>query len=275
MIYYGCSPAELESEVRRRKFRPVGYKDALSEGLKVLDEQLGSESTAVKTVALLKPFSPVDEFTKLQWEGKRLKMIKAQRPRTVVYWTMNTFFPVIQLFFESGLTCCIEGGDLSGAVIGMDNKLRSRLTDLSHEENGQLIKTTLPEKFAGKQPAIRIVEIQVARRTSVAVKQLVPRTRLGEAKPKATIVQEDHAVVGLRIEGMEEMGYIWARVPHDCVSLGEKTWGNVRVAGLAEPEDDVIVPFLGYPKKAMYPGGHIEVVGKKSLIAEFETRISE
>ncbi|KAF2636243.1 hypothetical protein P280DRAFT_553303 [Massarina eburnea CBS 473.64] len=289
MIYYGCSSTELENEVRRRHFQPIGDDDALSEGLCVLDETQGSEGTAVETTALSASYDPLDDFTTFTWgASERLLMVKAQRPRAafgktvsadlligekIIYWTMNTFFPIVQLFFESGLSCTIEGAQLSGTFVGMDKNLYSRLTDLSHEENGQLLKQTLPEKFTTPKLAIRIVDAQLACRSSIAVKQTLPRIRRERSslgKPRATIFHEDHVVVGLRLDGMKEMGYVWARVSQERVTVKQKTWGNVRVAGLAEALEDVVVPFLGFPQKVTKPGGQVGIVTKRSLIRDLE-----
>jgi hypothetical protein len=193
------------------------------------------------------------------------------------HWTMNTFFPTLQLFFDSGLSCTIDGEMISSdAVVGLDNSLRFRLTDINYEEDGQLFKTILPEKFVGPNPSIQIIDAHIARRKSIAVKQLpfkLPHKGPPVfVKPYASMVQEEHVVVGLRLQGMKEMGYIWARVPvpHCGIKMGDRMWGDVRVAGLRDLDDDdgAPVPFLGFPQEVTDPGGQTEVVEKQSMILD-------
>lgn len=172
---------------------------------------------------------------------------------------MNTFFPTIQLFFASGRSCTI-GSRLPGAVVGLDPGLRFRLTDCSREEDGQFFKTMLPDKFAQLSAAITVKEVAVAQRTSIAVR---PVARDRELR-LSTIVQELHTVVGLRLEGMEEMGYIWSRTEPSSDTAGRRTWSDVQLAGL---RDDVPVPLIASPQRFLRPGGEMTVVKKQSMIS--------
>jgi hypothetical protein len=185
----------------------------------------------------------------------------------IIHWTMNTFFPTLQLFFHSGRSCVIEGGQLSGAIVGLDSELRFRLTDITHEEDGRLVKTTLPDRFVEVSASMSIQEATVAYRTSIAVKQKPPKELQlqSPAQPKATIVYEKHVVVGLRLNGMKDMGYVWCRAPDPTPATGVKTWGDVRLAGL---RDDIPNPFRGFPQKKTKPGGEALVVDKRSLIRD-------
>lgn len=181
---------------------------------------------------------------------------------------MNTFFPTIHLFFESGLSSIIDGGELPDAVIGLDPNLRFRLTDINYEEDGRLVKSTLPEKFVGPSPSIRILEAKVARRTSVGIKYVRQKDAfsLPSAHPQATIAHEGHMVVGLRLEGMKELAYVWARIPTATVTIGQRTWGDVRFGGL---RDDVPAPFFGFPVQVK-PGDGVTVVSKVSLVGGYK-----
>jgi hypothetical protein len=171
---------------------------------------------------------------------------------------MNTFFPTIQLFFASGRSCTI-GSLLADAVVGLDPGLRFRLTDCSREEDGRFSKTSLPDKFAQPSAAITIKEAVVAQRTSIAV---LPVSRDKELR-SSTIVQELHTVIGLRLEGMDTMGYIWSRTePHSDTAM-RRTWGDVQLAGL---RDDVPAPLVASPQGFLRPGGETTVVSKESMI---------
>jgi hypothetical protein len=172
---------------------------------------------------------------------------------------MNTFFPTIQLFFASGRSCTI-GSLLADAVVGLDPGLRFRLTDCSREEDGRFSKTSLPDKFAQPSAAITIKEAVVAQRTSIAV---LPVSRDNKELRSSTIVQELHIVVGLRLEGMNTMGYIWSRTePHSDIAT-RRTWGDVQLAGL---RDDVPAPLIASPQRFLRPGGEMRVVNKESMI---------
>lgn len=183
---------------------------------------------------------------------------------------MNTFFPTLQLFFESGLSCTIDGGRLSDAAVDLDPKLRFRLTDCTHEEDGLLVKTPLPEKFVGPTPSIGILEAVIGQRTSIAVKYVKPKPPeinglLSPPQLQATIVQEVHMVVGLRLEGMDRMEFVWAKTSFPTTPIADRTWGDVRIAGL---RDDIPVPFFGFPQKQTKAGGEAVVVTKKSMVKE-------
>jgi hypothetical protein len=173
---------------------------------------------------------------------------------------MNTFFPTIQLFFASGRSCTI-GSLLADAVVGLDPGLRFRLTDCSREEDGRFSKTSLPDKFAQPSAAITIKEAVVAQRTSITV---LPVSRDQKLR-SSTIVQELHTVVGLRLEGIDAMGYIWSRTEPYSDTATRRTWGDVQLAGL---RDDVPAPLFVSPQRFLRPGGEMTVVNKESMIGK-------
>lgn len=172
---------------------------------------------------------------------------------------MNTFFPCLHLFFENGLSVQIDGSQLPDAVLGLDPELRSRLTDVTHEEEGSLMNTIIPQKL--KVPSIRILVATVACRRSIAVKET---HQILSARPVTTIVGEDHAVVGLQLEGMKSIAYIWARLPSTVVPVAGRMWGNVRIGGI---RDDIPIPFVGFPEANVKPGQKSAVVLKDSMVA--------
>lgn len=186
-----------------------------------------------------------------------------RRPE-IIYWNMNTFFPTLQLFFESGLSCTIDGGGLPGAIVGMDQNLRFRLTDCMHEVQGRFSKSIVPEKFAHSSASTRILEATFAQRTSVATKPRASSGRLSTLESQQlNIVQEAHTVVGLRLSGMTDMGYVWTRTEVPSTHGGERQWGDVRLAGL---RNDIPAPFLGLPAEWTKPGKELMVVEKGSMI---------
>jgi hypothetical protein len=177
---------------------------------------------------------------------------------------MNTFFPALQLFFKSGRSCTIDSGRLPDAAVGLDARLRFRLTDLTHEEQGVVEHTVLPEKFRGSSPGIRIVAAEVAQRISIRVQPVMP-TYIGcwtSLRPKAEIHREVHQVIGLRLEGMQEMGYVWAK-SEPAHPLADRKWGDVEVCGL---RDDIPRPLVTEPQDDAKSGARVEVVRKKSMI---------
>jgi hypothetical protein len=181
-----------------------------------------------------------------------------------MYWSMNTFFPVLQLFFESGRSCIIDGGHLSNAEIGLDPALRFRLTECTHEEDGRIVKSIRPERFAQAGGGIRILQATVAQRKSVAVRSQTSRT--GVYTPLLTgsdIFQEVHTVVGLKLEGMRDVAYVWARSSTSSVE-GDKHWGDVRPAGL---RDDIPAPCLGFPMHLIKPGREVPVFSGESQVS--------
>lgn len=177
---------------------------------------------------------------------------------------MNTFFPVLQLFFESGRSCIIDGGRLSNAAIGLDSALRFRLTDCSHEEDGRITKSIRPERFAHAGGGIRILQATIAQRKSVAVRSRA--SGFGVYTPlltgSTTISQEVHTVVGLKLEGMRDVAYVWARSSTPSAE-GEKHWGDVKPAGL---RDDIPAPYLGFPMHLNKPGREVPVFSKESQV---------
>ena len=177
----------------------------------------------------------------------------------ITHWTLNTFFPSLHLFFASGHSVHIEGSFLASSLVGLDAPLRHRLTSLTYEENGLLTRTIVPAKFQ-PTPSIRILEATVGVRTSVAVKE---SARVESSRPLTSIAEETHVVVGLRLQGMQEVGYVWARRPVALVGREESMWGHVRVAGW---RGDVPVPVVGFPQEGK-PGARVRVVKKGSMVA--------
>lgn len=175
---------------------------------------------------------------------------------------MNTFFPTLQLFFESGLSCTISCEQLHNVSVGIDPKLRFRLTDLTHEEEGVVVKSPLPEKFVA---SIRILESVVAERTSISTK---PVANSGKYQ-NASIVREAHMVVGLRLEGMTNMGYVWAKTNEPSGNNENRAWGDASVGGLRE---DIPAPFFGFPTKKTKMGGQVSVVEKGSMVRHHRGR---
>jgi hypothetical protein len=167
---------------------------------------------------------------------------------------MNTFFPTLQLFFESGRSCTIDGGQSPGAKIGLDPALRFKLTDSTHEEGGRLIKSTLPERFPHSGTGLVVKQALLAQRTSVVTRRVPNSTQV-------RIVTQVHTVVGLRLKGMSRMAYVWAKADARTGSQ-DNPWGDVRIAGL---RDDVPIPFICFPERETKPGGQITVVVKDSL----------
>jgi hypothetical protein len=176
---------------------------------------------------------------------------------------MNTFFPTLQLFFASGRSCTIDGGRLSGAMVGLDAQLRFRLTDCTHEEEGRIVKSMWPDKYSRIIPGIRIKEAVVAQRSSMAFRS--KKSGDGAQKPSlpsVSLVQEVHTVVGLRLDGMKELAFVWARVrPH--TDREGQTWSDVRVGSV---RDDAPSPVLVLPMHAIKSGGEVLLVDKASQI---------
>ncbi|KAJ4400553.1 hypothetical protein N0V91_008595 [Didymella pomorum] len=182
----------------------------------------------------------------------------------IIYWSLNAFFPTLQLFFDSGLSYTIDCGRLPGAVVGLDPQLLFRMTDCTHEEEGRITKSVIPEKFARSGASIKILEAAIAQRTSVATRPRAPRGRLSMADGQdLDLVQEIHTVVGLRLNGMIEMGYVWAKTEVPSAQIGGRQWGDMRLAGL---RDNVQALFLGLPSGLPKPGGELMVVDMGSMI---------
>jgi hypothetical protein len=74
---------------------------------------------------------------------------------------------------------------------------------------------------------------------------------------------ETHIVVGLRLEGMQRMGYIWARVDTPPSNRTNQLWHDVSVVGL---RDDVPVPFIGFPQRNAKMGSRVGIVRRDSMI---------
>ena len=182
----------------------------------------------------------------------------------IVHWVLNTFFPTLQLFFESGLSCTIDGSQLPSAKMGLDPKLRFRLTNCTHEEEGRVTSGTLPEGFVRSSDSLRILEATLAQRTSIAVRHIIPAGRMpSTAFQGMRIVHEVHTVVGLRLSGMKDMGYIWARAEVPPRTAEGRIWGDVRLAGMRK---DIPAPLLGLPAGVPMSGRALKVVEKDSMI---------
>ncbi|KAF1832359.1 hypothetical protein BDW02DRAFT_581282 [Decorospora gaudefroyi] len=255
MDYYRCSTEDLCREARRRGFENLGTRDQVGESLKQDDDARESEAT---TVATAKHSCFVPQALNLSRTAEFGATVPTDQllNEKIVYWTMNTFFSTLQLFFESGRSCTIDGGQLPNATIGLDPALRFKLTDPTHEEDGCVVNSILPRRFPLSGTGLVIKQALVAQRTSISV--LAPDS---SSSKQARIVTEVHTVVGLRLKGMERMAYVWAKRP--AVSE-QRTWGDVRVAGL---RDDIPIPFVGVSGRGMKPGGQSTVVVKESLIA--------
>lgn len=181
-----------------------------------------------------------------------------------MYWSLNTFFPTIQFFFESGLSCTIDGSHLPGAIVGLDPILRFRLTDCTHEEEGRVIKGTLSEKFAKSSANITILEVATARRTSSRVRSEAPAGGLLKSNTRVLdIIQETHTVIGVRLNGMSEMGYVWAKIETPKRAAAGRIWGDVSVVGL---RNDIPAPVLGLSAVLPEAGSEVKVVEKNSMI---------
>ncbi|KAL1603663.1 hypothetical protein SLS60_005251 [Paraconiothyrium brasiliense] len=257
MDYYQCAKIDLHDELTRRGFRAYGDQDEAAERLKKDDDQRGSLATQVDMISEMS--NAVYTWKVSPEYGKTCPASMLVNER-IVHWTMNTFFPSLQLFFASGLSCNIEGSHLPDASIGLDPALRYRLTDLMHEEDGRLTNTIVPKRTPTKVPSILILEATVAGRKSIAVKET---HQIASARPITTIAQEEHIVVGLRLEGMASMGYVWAKLPQATVKVAGRMWGHVRIAGL---KDDVPVPFVRFPQTGVKAGGDAAVVLKESMV---------
>ncbi|KAH6879111.1 hypothetical protein BKA58DRAFT_378651 [Alternaria rosae] len=177
---------------------------------------------------------------------------------------MNTFFPALQLFFESGSSCTIDCGRFPDASLGLDPALRFRLTDCAHEEEGRVVNSILPRRFAHSGTGLVIQEAVIAQRTSIVFKKLLYPQKVQLWRPgivvQPKITKEVHTVVGLRLRGMNKTAYIWAKT---AVPSGGRVWGDVRSSGL---RDDVPVPILPSVEEGE-PGAQRVVVIKDSLIA--------
>jgi hypothetical protein len=174
---------------------------------------------------------------------------------------MNTFFPTLQLFFESGRSCTIDGGQSPAATMGLDPALRFKLTDSTHEEDGRLVKSTLPERFPHSGTGLVVKQALIAQRSSIV-------TRKSPNSKQVHIVTQVHTAVGLRLKGMTRIAYVWAKVDTHTESQ-DRSWGNVRIAGL---RDDVPIPFICFPERETKPGGQKTVVVKDSLISETKSK---
>jgi hypothetical protein len=179
---------------------------------------------------------------------------------------MNTFFSTLQLFFDSGRSCTIDGNCVPHTVIGLDPALRFRLTDCTHEEDGRILRSLRPDKFAHTAHGIRIREATIAQRTSVVMRSEGSGSN-GALPPLGggvTLTQEVHTVVGLKLDGMNKMAYVWARSVDSSIGENRK-WGDVRPTGL---RDDVPAPYLGFPMHLIKPGGEVAVFSKVRQVNE-------
>ncbi|EDU50710.1 conserved hypothetical protein [Pyrenophora tritici-repentis Pt-1C-BFP] len=277
MSYYQCSAQSLSQETDRRGFdTDQCTKDELAEYLKQDDETRGSDATTVGTV---KPgeFIPKDASLAYKSYLDQKATASALINQKITYWTMNTFFPSLQLFFESGYSCTIaitcSPSHLAGAPakIGVDPALRFKLTDCTHEENGRVTNSILPPKHATSGTGGLVIEDAcVAQRTSVALEKIIAHTpgaanELG-SRGQTRIVTERHTVFGIKLKGVESMAYVWAKA--ECYE-GGCTWVDVSIGGL---RNDVPLPFACFPKADAKPGAGTTIVEMGSLIAKGKRR---
>ncbi|EUC45191.1 hypothetical protein COCMIDRAFT_96265 [Bipolaris oryzae ATCC 44560] len=263
MEYYRCPIEDLWREVNRRKLGlPLRPRDELSEALASDDERRGSAATTVETV-IQGGFVPLSINLGHTAEFGATVLANQLIDEKIIYWTMNTFFPTIQLFFESGRSCTIDGGQLPDARIGLDSALHFKLTDCAHEEDGRVTNSLLPPTHSGPGTGMAIKEAVIAQRTSIALQPIHPddAKRWTELdRPHTRIATETHTVVGIRLRGMDRLAYIWAKVKNTPAT---KVWSNVRIAGL---RNDVPVPNVWQPERPIKPGAEKTVVVKDSLI---------
>ena len=126
-----------------------------------------------------------------------------------------------------------------------------------------MTKTMRPEKFSRSIPGILIKEVVVAQRTSMVMRSAKLESNVQFPHPSmVALAQETHTVVGLRLEGMSKMAYIWAAARTTSV-CGDKIWGDVRIASL---RDDVPSPLSGFPMQTIKAGGEVTLVAKESRI---------
>jgi hypothetical protein len=122
----------------------------------------------------------------------------------------------------------------------------------------------LPAKFRRSGFNIEILEATIAQRTSIAVKSTVISKPFESPKASdAAIVCEDHTVIGLRLSGMDKMGYIWAKAEAPSKVDEQRVWSDVRLADLRK---DVPAPSLGLAADVLGPGGELAVVERGSMI---------
>jgi hypothetical protein len=183
---------------------------------------------------------------------------------------MNTFFPTLQLFFESGLSCNLDSSGIPESIMGLDPSLRFRLTDCTYEENGCMFKTTRPEKFVRPGTGLCIEKAVIARRTSVVVRSREACKEQSSSQLAGAILgQEVHTVIGLRLQGMSTMAFVWAKAKHPS-NFGGRIRGDVKIAGLRE---DAPAPILGLPVQAVRPGSEIAIFSKKSQIRDTREKL--
>ncbi|KAH6638160.1 hypothetical protein C7974DRAFT_155448 [Boeremia exigua] len=112
--------------------------------------------------------------------------------------------------------------------------------------------------------SIKILEATVAQRTSTGVRPTISAAQSCRSKVQGlNIVRESHTVIGLRLSGMNEMGYVWAKVETPLRTAEGRIWGNVRLAGL---RNDIPAPFLGLAADCPAAEGKLKVVEKGSII---------
>ncbi|RAR06795.1 ethyl tert-butyl ether degradation ethd [Stemphylium lycopersici] len=243
----------------------TGTKDQLAEALKRDDDARGLQATTIDTwnhgdiVPLAVKTSHTAEFGRTAPASHLIN-------EKIIYWTMNTFFPTLQLFFESGRSCTIDGSRPPDAEIGLDPALRFKLTDCNYEEQGHVFKSILPNRFQHAGTGLVIQEAVLAERTSIALRPIDPSDAEHWATPdrsQLSILEEAHTVVGLRLKGMNGMAYIWAKAKD---SSGGKAWGHVRIAGI---RDDVPIPHVWSPEPK--PGTERTVIVNDSIITPDRT----
>ncbi|KAJ4319469.1 hypothetical protein N0V94_003893 [Neodidymelliopsis sp. IMI 364377] len=250
---------------------PVGNRDQLSESLRADDDARGSEATTVTTHhPILSAPRKVNSTQTVEFDqtARAMQLVNQSTLNSrkgIIYWSLNTFFPTLQLFFESGLSSTIDGSQLPSAIVGLDTELRFRLTDCIYEEEGSVKRSMLPAKFRRSGINIEILEATIAQRTSIAVKSTVTSKPLESRKASDTAVMyEDHTVIGLRLSGMDKMSYIWAKAEAPSKVDERRVWGDVRLTDLRK---DVPAPSLGLAADVPGSGGELAVVERGSRIS--------
>ncbi|RMZ66774.1 ethyl tert-butyl ether degradation ethd [Pyrenophora seminiperda CCB06] len=249
MSYRQCKTEILREEANRRGLFNTAHRtrDELIEDLNQDDYNRGSDATTVNT-RKLDQLILNDDFMAPHIFHEQMETASRLVNEKIIYWTMNTFFSAIQIFFESGYSCTIETVQIPEIKIGLDPDLRFKMTDCRHEEDGCVTNSILPPQYTHLGTGLLIEKAHITQRTSMAL-----QTSLVE--PQLTPIQ--HVVFGIKLKGLDKMAYIWGKVKD--ATLGT-TWVDVKIGGL---RNDVPLP-LGY--FGMKPGAQTRVVVKNSLI---------
>ena len=122
-----------------------------------------------------------------------------------------------------------------------------------------MLKSPLPKKFVGTDPSIRILEAVIADRVSIGTK---PISDMG-VHHAVNIACEAHVVIGLKLEGMSNIGYIWSKVDKGSGDRDATTWRDTTVSCL---RNDVPAPLFELFPKHTGKESQIGVVKKESMM---------